>query len=109
MLSSSSEVLAQAEGSIDQLLDDLSLMLHSTFMGPDVIPLAISPNLREFENMKTITSALTSSAESSSLIDSAFLYSSRSDLGLSSDYTLSNYQDYSYSAVLARFQTKKIS
>lgn len=107
MLSSSSEVLAQAEGSIDQLLDDLSLMLHSTFMGPDVIPLAISPNLREFENMKTITSALTSSAESSSLIDSAFLYSSRSDLGLSSDYTLSNYQDYSYSAVLARFQTKK--
>lgn len=107
MVRSSTEILEQTNGTVSQMLDNLSLMLHSTFMGPDVIRLAISPSLREFENMKAITSALTSSADSSTLIDSAYLYSARSDLGLSSDYTLSNYQDYSYAAVLARFQTKK--
>lgn len=107
MVRSSTEILEQTNGTVSQMLDNLSLMLDSTFMGPDVIRLAISPSLREFENMKAITSALTSSADSSTLIDSAYLYSARSDLGLSSDYTLSNYQDYSYAAVLARFQTKK--
>lgn len=107
MVQSNTEILEQTNGTINQTLDNLSLMLNNTLMGPDVIRLAISPSLREFENMKSITNALTNAANSSTLIDSAFLYSTRSDLGLSSDYKLSNYQDYAYAAVLARFQTRK--
>ena len=107
MVQSNTEILEQTSGTINQMLDNLSLMLNNTLMGPDVIRLAISPSLREFENIKAITKALTNAANSSTLIDSAFLYSTRSDLGLSSDYKLSNYQDYAYAAVLARFQTRK--
>lgn len=107
MVRSNTELVTQTSGTIDQMMDNLSLMLYNTFMGPDVVRLAISPDLREFENMKAITQALTNAAGSSTLIDSAFLYSTRADLGLSSDYTLSNYQDYSYAGVLARFQTRR--
>lgn len=107
MVQSNVELVNQTSGTVDQMLDNLSLMLYNTFMGPDVIRLAISPSLREFENMKSITDALTNAAGSSTLIDSAFLYSTRSELGLSSDYTLSNYQDNSYAGVLARFQTRQ--
>ncbi len=106
-VNSGTELLEQSVGTVDRMLDDLSLLLHSTLMSPDVIPLAISPDLRDFESMRTITEALTSSANTSTLIDAVYFYSSREDLGLSSDYTLSNYQDYSYAAVLARFQTRK--
>lgn len=106
-VASGTEFLEQSTGTIDRMLDDLSLLLHSTLMGPDVIPLALSPDLRDFESMRTITEALTSAANASTLIDAIYLYSVREDLGLSSDYTLSNYQDYSYAAVLARFHTRK--
>ena len=106
-VNSGTELLEQSVGTVDRMLDDLSLLLHSTLMSPDVIPLAISPDLRDFKSMRTITEALTSSANTSTLIDAVYFYSSREDLGLSSDYTLSNYQDYSYAAVLARFQTRK--
>lgn len=107
MIYSGTEMLEQSGGAIHQVLDDLSLMLNSTLMRPDVIPLAISPDMRDFENIRAITDALTSAAGSSTLIDAVYLYSAWEDLGLSSDYTLSNYQDYSYAAVLARFHTRK--
>lgn len=107
MVQSNTELVTQTSGTVDQMVDNLSLMLYNTFMSPDVIRLAISPDLREFENMKAITDALTHAAGSSTLIDAAFLYSARADLGLSSDYTLSNYQDYSYAGVLSRFQTRR--
>ena len=107
ILDSSTELVNQADGTLSRSMNNLSVMLNSTLMSSDVVRLAISPDLREFENMKAVTTALQNAVAASPLIDSAFLYSPRADLGLSSDYTLTNYQDYSYAAVLARFQTRK--
>ena len=52
ILDSSTELVNQADGTLSRSMNNLSVMLNSTLMSSDVVRLAISPDLREFENMK---------------------------------------------------------
>lgn len=107
VMRSGAETVRRVSGMVTENLATLTRILNSTFMSPEVVRKALSPELVRVENMQSVTEALTTATAASDSIDALYLFSARNKIGLSSDYSASGWQVDSWLGVLSRFLTRR--